>query len=167
MGVEKTTPLRSLSERKLEKDLVERWFKKTRQCVEAEGKAQVQRKNLKMQDQKGIMNESRSRGRQERAGSEPVWPRWWASLQEQRKGKWMHSCMQEWRNFELWGSGLTYDGHHVFSWKEEQVSRSAPFELEQHLARSKHTEELAIFVIHCNSKTTVTRITIMRFLTGD
>lgn len=73
---------------------------KTRVCVEADGKARVQRKSLKMQDRKGIMNEWGSRWRQERA--------WNQSrpdteeeqlLREQRKGKEM--CVQEQRNFRV------------------------------------------------------------------
>lgn len=68
--------------------------------MEAEGKARVQRKSLKMQDRKGIMNEWGSRWRQERA--------WNQSrpdteeeqlLREQRKGKEM--CVQEQRNFRV------------------------------------------------------------------
>lgn len=73
---------------------------KTRVCVEADGKARVQRKSLKMQDRKGIMNEWGSRWRQERA--------WNQSrpdteeeqlLREQRKGKEM--CVKEQRNFRV------------------------------------------------------------------
>lgn len=68
--------------------------------MEAEGKARVQRKSLKMQDRKGIMNEWGSRWRQERA--------WNQSrpdteeeqlLREQRKGKEM--CVKEQRNFRV------------------------------------------------------------------
>lgn len=68
--------------------------------MEPEGKARMQRKSLKMQDRKGIMNECGSRWRQERA--------WNQSrpdteeeqlLREQRKGKEM--CVKEQRNFRV------------------------------------------------------------------
>lgn len=88
MVIEKTASLRCLSERKLGEGFGERWFKKSRLRVEAEGKAPVQRKSLKMQDQKGIMNESGSQWRRERAESEPAWHRKGAALRgtEKREG---------------------------------------------------------------------------------